>query len=50
MDVFFLIEDNDLLEQYNSIWDKVGADINKEFDSNPVYSEKIFENQKKISQ
>ena len=50
MDVFFLIEDNDLLEQYNSIWDKVGADINKEFDSNPVYSEKNFENQKKISQ
>ena len=34
---YFLIED-DLLEKYNSIWDKVSADIKKEFDSKPVYN------------
>ena len=28
MDVFF-IEDDDLLEKYNIIWDKVSADIKK---------------------
>ena len=26
---FFLIEDNDLLEKYNAIWDKVSAEIKK---------------------
>ena len=25
--MYFLIEDNDSLEKYNSIWDKVSADI-----------------------
>ena len=34
--MYFLIED-DLLEKYNTIWDKVSADIKKEFDSKPVY-------------
>ena len=33
----FLTED-DLLEKYNSIWDKVCADVKKEFDSKPVYN------------
>ena len=37
----FLIENDDLLEKYNSIWDKVSADIKKEFDSESVYN-KIF--------
>ena len=27
--MYFLIEDNDLLEKYNIIWDKVKADIKK---------------------
>ena len=27
----FLIEDDDLLEKYNTIWDKVRDDIKKEF-------------------
>ena len=27
----FLIEDDDLLEKYNTIWNKVSADIKKEF-------------------
>ena len=39
--MYFLIEDDDLLEKYNSIWDKVSADIKKEFDSESVYN-KIF--------
>ena len=36
--MYFLIEDGDLLEKYNTIWDKVSADIKKEFDSQPVYN------------
>ena len=35
--MYFLIEDDELLEQYNTIWDKVRADIKKELDSKPVY-------------
>ena len=27
--MYFLIEDNDLLEKYNTIWDKVSADTKK---------------------
>ena len=36
--MYFSIEDNDLLKKYNTIWDKVSADIKKEFDSAPVYN------------
>ena len=39
---FFLIADDDLLEKCNTIWDKVSADIKKEFDSEPVYNKKFF--------
>ena len=35
MDVF-LIEEDELLEKYNTIWDKVSTDIKKEFDSEPA--------------
>ena len=35
---WILIEYNDLLEKHNTIWDKVSADIKKEFDSEPFYS------------
>ena len=31
--MYFLIEDDDLLEKYNTIWDKVSADIRKEFEA-----------------
>ena len=31
--MYFLIEDDSLLQKYNSIWDKVSADIKKEFDN-----------------
>ena len=34
----FFIEDDDLLEKYNTNWDKVRADIKKEFDSESVYN------------
>ena len=34
--MYFLIEDDDLLAKYNTIWDKVSTDIKKEFDSEPV--------------
>ena len=36
--MYFLIEDDDVLEKYDTIWDKVGGDIKKEFDSEPVYN------------
>ena len=35
--MYFLIEDDELLEIQNTIWDKVSADIKKEFDSEHVY-------------
>ena len=47
--VYFLIEDDDFSEKYNTIWNKLNADIEKEFDSKPVYDKILFENQNKIS-
>ena len=41
--MYFLIEDDDLLEKYNTIWDKVSVDSKKEFDSEPVYNKKSLE-------
>ena len=38
----FLIEDDELLEKYNKIWEKVSDNINKEFDSESVYNEKYL--------
>ena len=35
----FLIKDNELLEKYNEIWDKVSKIIKKGFDSEPVYND-----------
>ena len=35
--MYFLIEDDVLLEKYNNVWDKVSGDIKKEFDSEPVF-------------
>ena len=34
--MYFLIEDDYLLEKYNTIWGKVSADVKKEFDNEPV--------------
>ena len=40
--MYFLIEDDDLLEKYNTIWHKVSADIKKEFESEPVYKKNFL--------
>ena len=39
---YFLTEHDDLLEKYNTTWDRVSADIKKEFDSEPVYNNFFF--------
>ena len=36
-----MIEDDDLLEKYNTVWDKVIAD-KKEFDSEPIYNKEFL--------
>ena len=36
--VYFLIEDSDLLEKYNTIWNKVSSYIKKKIDSELVYN------------
>ena len=33
--MYFLIEDDDLLQKYNTIWDKVGADVKKNLIPSP---------------
>ena len=38
--IYFLNEDEDLFEKYNTVWDKVRADIKEEFDSEPIYNKK----------
>ena len=40
--MYFLIENEDLLEKYNSIRDKVIAGFKKEFDSEPVYNKNLL--------
>ena len=45
MDVFF-IEDDDILEKYNTVWDKVCSDIKKEFDSKPLHNKEFFKKPK----
>ena len=40
--MYFLIEDEDLLEKYSTIWDKVNADMKKEFNSEPVYNKEFL--------
>ena len=40
--MYFLIENDGLLEKYNAIWDKVSTDIRKEFDSEPVYNKEFL--------
>ena len=38
----FLIEDDDILKKYNTIWGKVSADIKKDFDSEPAYDKEFL--------
>ena len=44
----FLIENDNLLETNDTIWDKASPDI-KKIDSEPVYNKICFEKQIKIS-
>ena len=46
--MYFLIEDDDLLEKYNTILDKVKVDIKKEFDSEPVYNKHFWKTKTKF--
>ena len=40
--MFSLIEDDELLEKYNTIWDKVCIDIEKKNNSEPVYNKEYL--------
>ena len=40
--MYFFIEDDDLLKKYDTIWNKVSADISKEFDSKLVYNKEFL--------
>ena len=40
--MYFSIEDDNVLKTYNTIWDKVSADIEKETDNESVYNKKFF--------
>ena len=40
--VYILIEDDDLFQKYNTIWDKVSSDIKKEFESELVYNKEFL--------
>ena len=40
--MYFFIEDDDLLEKYNTIWDKVSTDMKKEFDRETVYNKEFL--------
>ena len=47
LNICFFTKDNELLEKYNEIWDKVSNTIKKGFDSKPVYNEKYFKTKMK---
>ena len=40
--IYFLIEDDELLEKCNAIWDKASADTKKEFKSEPVFDKEFL--------
>ena len=40
--VFHLIEDDELVETYTNIWNRVSNSIKKELDFKPIYSNKNF--------
>ena len=45
--MYFMIKDDDLLEKYNTVWDKDSADIKKEFDSELVYNKEFLKTETK---
>ena len=40
----FLTDNNEFLERYTKIWEKISDLINKKFDSDPVYNNKYIQN------
>ena len=40
--MYFLIEDDDVLEKHNTIWNKVNAYAKQEFDSEHVHSNELL--------
>ena len=40
--MFFLTDNNEFLERYTTIWEKIIDLINERFDSNPVYNNKYI--------
>ena len=38
----FLTDNNEFLERYTEIWEKISDLINKKFDSDPVYNNKYI--------
>ena len=39
----FLTDNNEFLERYTAIWEKISNLINKKFESDPVYNNKIIQ-------
>ena len=48
--MFFAIKDDDVLDEYNEIWEKIKKKINIKFCSMPIYNEKIHKSQGKTIQ
>ena len=44
--ISFLIKDDELLEKFNEIWDKISYASGKEIDSNWVYNKKYLRTEK----
>ena len=40
--MYFFREDDGLIKKYNTVWNNVSADIEKEFDSKPVYNKEFL--------
>ena len=40
--MYYLIEDDELLEKYNYVWNKVIDSIKKELNSKPIYNKNFL--------
>ena len=47
--MYFLIEDDDLIKKYNTIWNKVSADIRKKFNSELVWNKEFLKTKVKFN-
>ena len=45
--ISFLIKDDELLQKYNGVWEKVKNSLIKEFVSEPVYNKKYLKGKRK---